>query len=232
MPRQIRNKIGLISGMKRELRCLGLRRPAHLLTFAAAGSPERARARADGWIAGERVAGLVSFGICGGLDPALVPGSIIVAHEIVLPEGGSWCFDDAWARSVAARIPGARIAPILGVATAAITAEEKSALFARHGAPAVDMESRGVAEAAHEAKLPFVALRAVADPASRSLPAAALAGINAQGRMRPWRVLLALLARPGDFPALVALAGEARRGYAALAAAAKNGALARELLPR
>jgi adenosylhomocysteine nucleosidase len=232
MPRRIAKAVGVVSGMKRELRILGLRRPPHLLTFAAAGNPERAYARAQGWIAGNRLAALVSFGICGGLDPALVPGAVIVAHEIVLPEGGTWRFDDVWARAVTARVPGARMAPILGAAGAAVTVADKAALFARTGAPAVDMESRGVAEAAREAGLPFVAIRAVADPAGRTLPRAALAGINVHGRLRPWRVLLALLAQPGDLPALLSLAQEARAGYAALSAAVKSGALAVDLLPR
>jgi len=224
--------IGVVSGLKRELRCIGLRRPPHLLTYAAAGSPARAHARAQGWAGDGRVKALLSFGLCGGLDPALTPGMIVIAHEIVLPEGGAFLFDKGWAEAVAARVPGARIAPILGVKTPAITPDEKRALFVRHGAAAVDMESRGVAEAAREAKIPFVALRAVADPAGRALPRAAVGGINAHGRMRPFRVLLGLLARPGDLGALLSLAKEAARGYEALAAAVKNGALAADLVPR
>jgi len=92
------------------------------------------------------------------------------------------------------------------------------------------MESRGVAEAAHEAGVPFVALRAVADPADRSLPPAAVDAINAYGRLRPLRVLLGLLRRPRDLAALFALATDARRGYDALAAA-KIHALMPELVP-
>jgi len=224
--------IGIISGLKRELRCLGLLRPPNTLTFAAAGSPDRAYARAQGWIAANRIKALMSFGLCGGLDPALASGTLIAAHEIVLPEGGSWRFDERWARAIAARVPGTRIAPILGVDTAAITVEAKAALFAQHKADAIDMESRGVAEAAREASLPFVALRAVADPADRMLPPAALQGINAHGRLRPFRVLFGLLARPGDFLALVSLAKEAARGYEALAGAVKKGAASPDLIPR
>jgi len=223
--------IGVVAGLKRELRCIGLRRPAHLLTFAAAGSPERAHARAQGWIAGGRIKALASFGLCGGLDPALAPGAIVVAHEIVLPEGGAYLFDGAWARAVAACLPGARIAPLLGAKTAAVTPAEKRELFQRTGAAAVDMESRGVAEAARDAKLPFVAIRAVADPADRALPRSATRAINAHGRLRPFRVLLGLLARPGDLGALLSLSKEAGRGYDALAAAVRSGALALERLP-
>jgi adenosylhomocysteine nucleosidase len=212
--------IGIIAGLKRELRCLGfgLRRPTHVVTFAAAGSPERAQAHAQGWLADGRVRALMSFGICGGLDPALAPGTIVVAHRIALPEGGSLHFDGRWARAIAERIPNARIAPLLGADTLALTAADKSALFARHAVPAVDMESRGVAEAARSANVPFVALRVVADPAERSLPPFTMAAINERGRLKLFRVLLGLMRRPRDFPALLALARDARRAYAALTA--------------
>ena len=224
--------IGIVSGLKRELRCLGLRRPQGTLTFAAAGSPDRAYARAQGWIAAGRITALMSFGLCGGLDPALASGTLIAAHDILLGEGGVLNFDARWARAIAAAVPGTIVAPILGAASAAISVAEKAALFAKHKAAAVDMESRGVAEAAREANLPFVALRAVADPAASTLPRTALQAINAHGRLRPFRVLLGLLARPGDFAALVSLAKAAGRGYDALAGAVKKGAASPDLAPR
>jgi adenosylhomocysteine nucleosidase len=222
--------IGIISGLKRELRCLGLNRPPHVVTFAAAGSTERAHARARGWLVDGRVRALMSFGICGGLDPGLAPGTVLVAHRIALPEGGALHFDARWARAVAARIPGARIAPLLGTSEVVTTAREKAALFARFGVPAVDMESRGVAEAAREANVPFVAVRAVADPADRSLPPIAIDAINAEGRLRPLRVLLGLLGRPRELAGLLALATDARRAYDALTAAT-NRALQPDLVP-
>jgi nucleoside phosphorylase len=172
----------------------------------------------------------MSFGLCGGLDPSIAPGTVFVAHQIVLPGGRRLHFDGRWAQAIAARIPNARIAPLLGVDAAAVTTAEKRALFARHAVPALDMESHGVAQAAHEARVPFVALRAVADPAARSLPPVAIDAINAYGRLRPLRVLLGLLRRPRDLGALFALATDAKRGYQALAAA-KRSALSPDLVP-
>jgi len=225
-------KIGIISGLKSELRCVGfgLDAPAHLVTFAAAGSPERARARALGWAAEGRVHALMSFGLCGGLDPSLAPGDVVVAHRIALPEGGTLQFDSRWAHAIAARIAGARVAPLLGAAEVAMSAGEKRALFERHAAHAVDMESRGVAEAARAAGIPFVALRAVADPAERSLPPSAARAFDNAGRIRPLRVLLGLMRRPRDLGALMALGADARRGYEALLAAGMR-ALLPDLVP-
>ena len=225
-------QIGLIAGLRSELRCLPIGRggPAHVVTFAAGGSPERARARALGWAAEGRIHALMSFGLCGGLDPQLEPGHIVVAHRIALPEGGALDFDAGWAHAIAAGIAGARVAPLLGASDVAASADHKRALFERHAVPAVDMESRGVAEAAQEAGVPFVAVRAVADPAHRSLPKSAARAVDAHGRVRAMRVILGLAARPFDVPALIALGRDARRGHDALTAAATR-ALLPELVP-
>jgi adenosylhomocysteine nucleosidase len=226
------NKIGIIAGLKSELRCLGLGRDgqAHAATFAAGGSAARAHTRAREWIAQGHVRALMSFGLCGGLDPALKPGTVLVAHQIKLHHGGTLRFDGRWARAIAARIPEALIAPLLGLDRVAATVEQKRSLFERHATPAVDMESAGIARAAHEAQIPFVALRAVADPAHRTLPPAAFDAMDAQGGVRPLRVLFRLLRRPGDLMALLALAADARRGYDALLAA-RDGALVPHLAP-
>jgi nucleoside phosphorylase len=221
--------IGVVAGLTRELRCLGP--PSGFEVFAAAGSGQRAYRRAKHWIAGGRLRGLVSFGLCGGLDPSLGAGALVIAHEIHLAGGEVMRFDDGWATLIAERLPEARVAPLLGAAEPATSAAEKHALFLRHGVAALDMESGGVAAAAREADIPFVAVRAVADPADRRVPAAALAGMDEHGRMRPLRVLRGLLARPGDLFTLIALAREAQCGYTALAAVARSGALAAELVP-
>ena len=201
------------------------------MTFAAAGRAERAEACASGWIAEGRVRALMSFGLCGGLDPKLAPGTIVVAHEIALPEGGRVACDGRWANAIAMRISGARVAPLLGADRVAATTSEKRALFATHAAPVVDMESRGVAAAALKAGIPFVAVRAVADPAERSLPPLAAAAVGADGRVRASQVLAGLLRRPRDVAALLALAGDARRAYESLVRAGAK-ALMRELVPQ
>ncbi len=57
--------------------------------------------------------------------------------------------------------------------------------------------------------MPFAVLRAICDPAERSLPAVALAALDARGVIGVWRVITSLTARPGQLPALLALAVDA-----------------------
>jgi adenosylhomocysteine nucleosidase len=92
-------------------------------------------------------------------------------------------------------------------------AADKAARFAASGALAVDMESLGVARAAEAAGLPFLVVRAVADPAGRSLPRAALKAIGPDGRLKLVSALAAMYLRPWEGPALVRLAYETRLAF-------------------
>jgi adenosylhomocysteine nucleosidase len=95
-------------------------------------------------------------------------------------------------------------------------AAAKAALFAGTGACAVDLESGAVARVAARHGLPFAVLRAVCDPAGRTLPPAALVALDAGGAIVPLRVALALLRRPNQLPALLALAHDAAAARRAL----------------
>src|SRR6185437_16644110 len=71
---------------------------------------------------------------------------------------------------------------ILGATEPAASPEGKAALFRATGAVAVDLESHLVAAAAERARKPFLVLRAIADPALRALPPAAVNGLDARGK--------------------------------------------------
>lgn len=156
--------------------------------------------------------GLVSFGLAGGLDPALRPGDVLVP-ERVLSDAGSWAADPALRRALG---PG-RADPVFGGGTVLATAAAKRDLHARTGAAAVDLESAAVAEVARHHGLPFAVLRAVCDPASRDLPLAALVALDGGGRIDMMRVLGAVAARPREVPALLALGMDAARARRSLA---------------
>ncbi len=93
--------------------------------------------------------------------------------------------------------------------TVAGTASEKAALRAATGADALDLETGAALRAAHAAGLPFAALRAVCDPAERSLPPVALVALDAQGAIGIAAVLRALAREPGQIAGVLALAADA-----------------------
>jgi adenosylhomocysteine nucleosidase len=78
------------------------------------------------------------------------------------------------------------------------------------------MESHAVAEVAHERGIPFLGIRAIADPAGRRLPTWLGGVIGEAGRPRLRMLVKGLAAHPGDVADLVRLAVDARRGMATL----------------
>jgi adenosylhomocysteine nucleosidase len=208
--------IGVVTGLRAEARCL---RGLDVAVACSGARPARARAEAARLIA-EGAAGLVSFGLAGGLSPALASGDLVLADAVVLPGGGRIATDLAWRNRISARVEVAGRAPrqatVAGSDRLLATVAAKRALFEATGALAVDMESHAVAEAAHRAGLPFVVLRAIADPADQALPRAAMTALGASGEVRLLTVARALLERPGELPALLRLGRQSRRVLATL----------------
>ncbi|HUK08540.1 MAG TPA: hypothetical protein VLX09_11785 [Stellaceae bacterium] len=165
--------------------------------------------------------GLVSFGIAGGLSPTLAPGALLLPPAVRSIAGEGHFVDVDWhARLIGAAreaaLPVIAIGGILGADRIAATAEAKARLHAETNAIAIDLESHLVAAAARRARLPFVILRAIADPANRNLPEAALIPLAASGEPNLLRVVASLLRAPSQLPDLLQLRRDARTAVAAL----------------
>ena len=196
--------VGLVCGMRSELRALGpLAEDPQLLIAVSGARPERAEAEARRMVAAGCRA-LVSWGIAGGLDPALAPGHLLAAGAVI---------DEGETRALAA--PEGPL--LLGSDLAVMTVAEKAGLHRATGAAAVDMETHRVARAGAAAGVPVHAIRAVADTANRALPVLAANALDAEGRPRIGAVLAGLLRRPGDLPGLFALRRDTAAALATLA---------------
>ncbi len=217
-------RLGVVTGLAAEADCIHRaaatlpekKRPLSYCASASA-SAERARAGAERLLA-EGAGALISFGIAGGLDIALAPGSLVVADAVVPPEGPSIETDPRWRDNLVARLaPGeATVAAIAGCDRVVATVAEKRALLDRTGAVAVDMESHGVAAAAQAAGVPLLIVRVVADPAARAVPSVALHALGADGRPRPAAIIARLATKPWEIVPLLRIALDSRRAFAVL----------------
>jgi hopanoid-associated phosphorylase len=185
-----------------------------VVTVAGGGDPARFALLLQGALMrGARA--VISFGIAGGLAPSVKPGTTIIGRSV--DDGTSRsASDSAWVERLAAQLPHAIVGDIAGVDRMVVGADGKQALHAATGAVAVDMESHIAARLAAQHRLPFVALRVVADPAHRSLPHAATVGMRPDGTTDAGAVLRSLSKRPGDIPALIRTAFDARAAFVAL----------------
>ncbi len=201
--------VGVVTGLEAEAR---IARRFGVPVEVGGGRADGAAAAAQRLV--ERgVGGLVSFGLAGGLDPALDPGTVLVPAAVLL-DAERWDADDALSRRLGGGTPGA----LYGGGEVVATAAAKAALLARTGAVAVDLESAAVARAARRHGLPFAALRAVCDGAGRGLPRAALVALDGAGQIGGLRVAWAAASRPWEVPDLVRLGGDAARARHALVA--------------
>lgn len=192
-------------------------------TFCSGGCPGRAAEGARQMV-DSGATGLVSFGVGGGLDPYLPPGFLVAATMVITPEGEKIGTDTAWRNHIVEITPGPlTIAEIAGSDHAITSPQAKSELFAATGAVAVDMESHAVARVALEAGLPFLVLRAIADPAHRAVPASAMGGLGPDGHTRALAVLGNLLLRPWELPDVVRLGRDMQKGLRALRRVADSG---------
>ncbi|RKP48374.1 phosphorylase [Trinickia fusca] len=166
-------------------------------------------------------AGVVSFGTAGGLAPDLEPGTVVIADAIDGPFGRVQT-DVEWSERMAAELAATplrsalRRGTLAAVGAPVVTVADKAALHRVSGALAVDMESHIVAKMAAERGLPFAVCRAIVDPAWRTLPPAAMAGLRDDGTTAVMPVLVSLAKAPRQLGALLRVAADARAARIAL----------------
>jgi len=133
--------------------------------------------------------GVIVAGFCGGLDPALAAGDLVVPSEVVESVDGI-------AVAPTHGTPGVRL---VTTAEPAATPEDKRRLAERFEAQAVDMESFAVGVECERRRISWRCVRAVSDTADQSLDPALAALVDDAGRTRygaaaahalagPWRI--------------------------------------------
>jgi len=230
------NVVGVVAALAVEARALGptMRRregPATLLDgtlLALSGTGSAAAARAARTLIDAGARALASWGLAGGLDPALTAGAVVLPSEVISTDGTGFATAPDWRERCRAAIAVERSVSggkLLSSAQAIHSVEAKAAAFRATGAAAVDMESFAVARVAAMEGLPFIALRVIVDTAQDALPRAVMAA-SRSGRLHIGRLIAALALTPADIAPLIRLAQRYRAAQRALVAIARTGCLA------
>jgi adenosylhomocysteine nucleosidase len=176
--------------------------------LALSGIGRAAAAAAAQALVDAGVSALMTFGMAGGLDPALKPGSVVIPRELIAPDGARYAASRAWREQVAAAVSALCAVSegnLLTSAHAIQTPADKAAAFRATGAAAVDMESVAVAEIAAKHNLPFIAVRVIVDTAADMLPRAVVAASRA-GKVQFARLIGGLILAPREIASLIRLA--------------------------
>lgn len=217
--------VGVLTGLAAERRIVG----SNALALACSGADSGRAEREAADLVATGAHALLSFGLAAGIDAAARPGAIACPAHIVLANGDRLATHRPWREGVIAAAIAAGIAVAGGDIAATdrvlTTAADKSALSARTGALAADMESGATARAAARAGIPHLAVRAIADPAERALPDWTRSAVRADGRIAAFGVAARLALAPWDLLSLARIARDANVGFVALRRVAGLGAM-------
>ena len=225
--------LGVVAALEAEARTLGpaVRRPDGLRSLrdgallAVSGMGASLAAPAARRLVDAGVSALMSFGLAGGLDPALCAGRIVLPDEIVSVDGARITTSAEWRRHL--RLAMAPLEPVaagklLSSSQPIGSVADKAAAFRATGAVAVDMESLAVGQVAAAHGLPFIAVRVIVDGAADPVPGA-VAAASRGGRLSILRLIGGVLAAPRDMVDLVRLARRYRAATRSLTAVARVG---------
>jgi len=118
---------------------------------------------------------IIHTGYCGGAEPTLAPGDIVLADRVVDSRDGAVieCDEAIVARAsklLKDRSMRARVGSLVTVDEVASSPHDKAFLATQHGSIGIDMESSEFAIAAGQAGIPFLVARAVLDPLDYEVP--------------------------------------------------------------
>jgi adenosylhomocysteine nucleosidase len=171
---------------------------------------QRAGAAAQSVCGATRFDLLLSTGCAGALSPDMRPGDLTIATAVIGNSSGTRFETDPEHRE-GARAAAERaalrtiIGPLLCSPHVLATGAAKREAAASTGSVAVEMEGAAIAAFAHDAGIPFAAVRAILDSAETELPAAAGLVDHHTGGVNVRNVIRHLAFHPGALSQMLAL---------------------------
>lgn len=204
--------LGIVVALPEELPTLSLKKipPSALnsvLVICSGAGSENARKAAETLVA-NGATHLISWGCAAALSPELKSGDLTLASTLLDANHLQINLECAWHKSVTTLL--ANYLPIhtgtlLESKNIVSLSSEKKQLHEQTQAIVLDMESVAIAKVAQEKNLPFLAIRAIADPVTMDLPKAVAYSLNNDGEVVLKRLLLFLLQHPSQLPGLIKL---------------------------
>jgi len=170
--------------------------------------------------ADQGAAGIVSYGLTGGLADGLKIGDWVVGTRLT----GAIDHDchAGWRDALAKRLPGARTGAFFADGRMIDTIAEKRALGVKHDALAVDMESHMAARVAKAHGLPFAIARIVSDEVDHLLPHAITVSMRPDGGFDRAAMRRSLADFPGQMADVVKTMAQFATGFRGLRAGARS----------
>lgn len=156
---------------------------------------------------------LISWGCAGALSTGLQSGDLVLANTLIDADGETIDINADWHRHVKSFLSKLacesgfllQCGDLLESKTLVSTSRDKQQLHHKTNAIALDMESVAIAKVAQAHALPFLAIRAIADPVTMDLPKAIGHALNPQGDVELGKLLKFLLWHPSELKGLITL---------------------------
>ncbi|MFI3157952.1 MAG: phosphorylase [Methylococcaceae bacterium] len=177
-----------------------------ILAYSGAGA-DNARAASELLIT-QGATRLISWGCAAALSETLKPGDLVLADTLIDAEGiqidilSDWLSFTKSLLSPRLKVHTGSLAESLTIVAAA---KDKKHLHSQTGAIALDMESVATAKVARQNNLPFLAIRAIADPLDMDLPKAVNHALNDEGDIVLAKLLAFIALHPVELPGLIKL---------------------------